>query len=55
MTRDPLIVEEELVEIAAIPDDSLKLEQIIAWCSTHPDEIPFAIRILMGMKAKGAS
>ena len=45
--RDPQTVEAELVEISAISDDSLKLERIIAWCATYPDEVPFAIRLLM--------
>jgi hypothetical protein len=46
--RDPMIVEEELIEIAGTPDDGTKLEQIISWCAVHPDEVPIAIRILMG-------
>ena len=45
--RDPQTVEAELVEISAISDDSLKLERIIAWCAIYPDEVPFAIRLLM--------
>lgn len=45
--RDPAIVEEDLMEIASIADDFTKLERIIAWCTTHPDEVPFAIKILM--------
>lgn len=43
-----MIVEEELIEIAGTPDDGTKLEQIISWCAVHPDEVPIAIRILMG-------
>ena len=45
--RDPETIETDLVEIAAIPDDLVKLERIIAWCASHPDEVPFAIHQLM--------
>jgi hypothetical protein len=48
--RDPQTVEAELVEISGISDDSIKLERIIAWCATYPDEVPFAIRFLMERK-----
>ena len=40
--RAPEIIEAELVEISAAVDDSIKLERIIAWCASHPDEVPFA-------------
>jgi hypothetical protein len=50
--RDPEVVEAELVEIGAMADDETKLSNIIAWCATHPDEIPFAIHILIGRKGK---
>jgi hypothetical protein len=46
--RDGQTIEEELVEIGAIADDSIKLERIIAWCATYPNEVPFAIRFLLG-------
>lgn len=46
--RDPEIIENELMEISAIADDTIKLERIIAWCATHPDEVPFALHQLMG-------
>lgn len=42
------LIETELMEISAIADDSLKLEHIIAWCALHPEEVPFALHILMG-------
>src|ERR1019366_7927786 len=45
--RDPEIIEAELVEISAIADDTLKFERIIAWCASHPDEVPFALHQLM--------
>ena len=45
--RDPAIVEEDLIEIASIADDLTKFERIIAWCAVHPDEVPFAMKILM--------
>jgi hypothetical protein len=46
--RDPEIIETELMEISAIADDTVKLERIIAWCASHPDEVPFALQQLMG-------
>jgi hypothetical protein len=45
--RDPESIENELIEISAIADDSLKFERIIAWCTAHPDEVPFALHHLM--------
>lgn len=44
MRRDEQVVETELMEISAIQDDTTKLERIVAWCATYPDEIPFALR-----------
>jgi hypothetical protein len=48
--REPDIVEAELVEISAMADDEMKLNSIIVWCATHPDEVPRAIHMLMGGK-----
>ncbi len=48
--RDVELIEEELMEISAIADDSVKFERIIAWCASHPDEVPFAIHSFMGRK-----
>jgi hypothetical protein len=45
--RDLEIIETELMEISAIPDDVVKLERVIAWCASHPDEVPFALHQLM--------
>jgi hypothetical protein len=45
--RDPETIETELMEISAIPDDVVKLERIVAWCASHPDEVPFAMHQLM--------
>jgi hypothetical protein len=45
--RQPEEIEEELLEISGMADDGTKLEQIIAWCATHPDEVPFAMRMLL--------
>jgi hypothetical protein len=45
--RDPEIIEAELIEISAIADDTLKFERIIAWCASHPEEVPFALHQLM--------
>ena len=53
--RDAETIETELMEISAIPDDGVKLERIIAWCATHPDEVPFALHQLMGRRDKHAS
>lgn len=50
--RDPEIIEAELVEISTIADDSTKLERIIAWCASHPDEVPFAMHQMMRMRDK---
>jgi hypothetical protein len=52
--RDVQVVEAELVEIAAIPDDAVKLERIIAWSAVHPDEVGFALRYFSG-RSKGLS
>ena len=53
--RDVEIIETELMEISAIADDSIKLERIIAWCASHPDEVPFALHQLMGRRDKHPS
>jgi hypothetical protein len=50
--RDSETIETELVEISAIADDSLKLERIIAWCASHPDEVPFALHQLLSRRDK---
>jgi len=50
--RDPETIEEELVAIGAIADDSTKLERIIAWCASHPDEVPFALHQLLSRREK---
>jgi len=52
--RDPETIENELMEISAIADDSLKLERIIAWCATHPNEVPFALHQLLSRRASKA-
>jgi hypothetical protein len=53
--RDPEIIETELMEISAIADESIKFERIIAWCASHPDEVPFALHQLMGRRDKDPS
>ena len=53
--RDPETIETELMEIGAIADDTLKLERIIAWCASHPEEVPFALHQLMTRRDKQAS
>jgi len=53
--REPEVIEAELIEISAIADDTLKFERIIAWCATHPDEVPFALHHLMHRSEKPPS
>jgi len=48
--RDPEIIETELMEIGSIADDLVKFERIVAWCASHPDEVPFAMHQLLGRK-----
>jgi len=43
MRRDEQTVEQELMEISTIQDDTVKLERIVAWCASYPDEVPFAL------------
>jgi hypothetical protein len=50
--RSPEEIETELMEISAIADDTVKLERIITWCATHPDEVPFALHQLLGRSDK---
>lgn len=50
--RDPEIIENELIEIGATADDATKLEQLIAWCAVHPDEVPVALHMILGRAAK---
>jgi hypothetical protein len=52
--RDPEVVEQELVAIAAMADEATKLDAIVAWCTTHPDEVPMALHMLLtrGRRAK---
>jgi hypothetical protein len=45
--RDPEVVELELTEIAAMADEATKIDAIVAWCATHPDEIPMALHMLL--------
>ena len=53
--RDPEIIETELMEISAVADDSIKLERIIGWCASHPDEVPFALHQLLRRRDKHPS
>ena len=46
--RDPEVVELELTEIAAMADEATKIDAIVAWCATHPDEVPMALHMLLG-------
>ena len=48
--RDLETIETELMEISAIADDIVKFERIVAWCTTHPDEVPFAMHQLMNRR-----
>jgi hypothetical protein len=53
--RDPETVETELMEISAIADDIVKFERVAAWCATHPDEVPFALHLLLSRPEKHPS
>jgi hypothetical protein len=48
--REPDVIEAELAEMSGIAEDENKFERIVAWCATHPDEIPFALRLLMNAR-----
>ena len=48
--RDAEIIETELMEISAIADETIKFERIVAWCASHPDEVPFALHQFMRRK-----
>jgi hypothetical protein len=52
--RDLETIETELMEISAVPDDLVKLERIIVWCASHPDEVPLALHQLMKAREKKA-
>jgi hypothetical protein len=53
--RDPETIETELMSISALADDSLKFERIVAWCASHPDEVPFALHQMMSRRGKDKS
>jgi hypothetical protein len=53
--RDAEIIETELMEISAVLDDTIKFERIVAWCASHPDEVPFALHHLLGRHHKDHS
>lgn len=53
--REAQTIEAELMEISAIPDDSNKLERILTWCATHPEEVPFALHHFVGLYAKSSA
>ena len=53
--RDAEIIEDELIEISAIADDSIKFERLVAWCATHPDEVPLALHQLLRWRDKRPS
>ncbi len=45
------MIEAELIEIMAIQDDTLKLERIVAWCATYPEEIPLCAALFQKASA----
>ncbi len=55
MRRDEQTIEAELIEILAIQDDTLKLERIVAWCASYPDEVPFALRFFRARRPDTSS
>jgi hypothetical protein len=50
--RDPNVIETELMQISAMADDVVKFERIVAWCASHPDEVPFALHQIMKHREK---
>jgi hypothetical protein len=50
--RDAETIETEMMEIAAIADETIKFDAIVAWCASHPDEIPFVLHQLLGGRKK---
>jgi hypothetical protein len=50
--RDAETIDAELMEISAIADDTIKFERIVAWCATHPEEVPFALHQFMSWGGK---
>jgi hypothetical protein len=56
MRRDEQLIENELMEISAIQDDTTKLERIVAWCAMYPDEIALALHFFrLRLHAEGKS
>lgn len=56
MQRDEQVIEDELMEISAIQDDTVRLERIVVWCATYPNEIPIALKFFrMRMHARGSA
>ena len=53
--REPETIENELMEISAIADDTIKFDRIVAWCAAHPDEVPFALHQLLRRRDRQAS
>ncbi len=42
------------MEISSIQDDTIRLERIVAWCASYPQEIPVALRFFrMRLHAEG--
>lgn len=39
------------MEISTIQGDGTKFARIVAWCTTHPDEVPFALHLMMGRQS----
>jgi hypothetical protein len=50
--RQPDEIEAELAEISGIAEDDNKFARIVAWCATHPDEVPFALHQMMSRRDK---
>ena len=56
MRRDEQVIEDELMEISAIQDDTIRLERIVAWCAMYPTEIPVALHFFrLRLHAEGKS
>jgi hypothetical protein len=50
--RDPQQVEQDMIEIGAIPEEGTKLAEIVTWCASHPHDVPTALHILLGKTEK---
>jgi hypothetical protein len=53
--RDPEIIDTELMESAPSLTIPSSFERIVAWCTAHPEEVPFALHQFLGRRDKHSS